>query len=81
MGFRKSTSFYNDLVLQKQIPALSMDSVSDTVSWCQRYKNGVDKKKCFVIVNILSILTAGPASGFVLKLSLREFSVSDSVVV
>lgn len=51
MGFRKSTSFYNDLVLQKQIPALSMDSMSDTVSGCQRYKNGVDKKT----QNVLSL--------------------------
>lgn len=50
MSLRKSTSFYNDLVLQKQIPALSMDSVSDTVSRCQRYKDGVDKKK-----NVLSL--------------------------
>lgn len=47
MSFRKSTSFSNDLVLQTQIPALSMDSVSDTVSQCQRYKDGVDKKKMF----------------------------------
>lgn len=75
MGFRKSTSFYNDLILQKQIPASSMDSMSDTVSWCQRYKNGVDKKKCFVIVNILSILTVGPESGFILNFPARIFSL------
>lgn len=53
MGFRKSTSFYNDLVLQKQTAALSMDSMSDTVSWCQRHKNGVDKNK--TKQNVLSL--------------------------
>lgn len=75
MSFRKSTSFSNDLVLQTQIPALSMDSVSDTVSQCQRYKDGVDKKKknCFVIVNFLSILTVDPTSDFVLNFPAGDF--------
>lgn len=73
MSFRKSTSFYNDLILQKQIPALSMDSVSDTVSRCQRYKDGVDKKKSFVIVNFLSILTVDPAPDFVLNFPAGDF--------
>lgn len=75
MSFRKSTSFSNDLVLQTQIPALSMDSVSDTVSQCQRYKDGVDKKKCFVIVNFLSILTVDPTSDFVLTFLQGIFSL------
>lgn len=71
MSFRKSTSFSNDLVLQTQIPA----SVSDTVSQCQRYKDGVDKKKCFVIVNFLSILTVDPTSDFVLTFLQGIFSL------
>lgn len=75
MGFRKSTSFYNDLILQKQIPALSMDSMSDTVSRCQRYK------KMFCHCKYSVYIDCWPSVWLCFKTFPQGFSVSDSVIV